>query len=119
MSKGTISTGEYKPYQDPGFEASTMELKNPFQDYDMRARNIFDMPNAMYNQPGYQLPQPNQPQQPNQGQQQQQQYFQQMHKNMDGMNEALKQIESMKMPGQQYGGGFNPGHFFGKGATLF
>jgi hypothetical protein len=43
-------------------------------------------------------------------QEQNQQYFQQMHENMNGMNEALQQIEGMKMPGGQYrGGGFTPG----------
>lgn len=103
---------DYPMGGQPGFGIDTMELKYP-QFGQPGFGNIFGP------QPGYQQPQPNQPQQPNQGQQQQQQYFQQMHKNMDGMNEALKQIESMKMPGQQYGGGYNPGNFFGKGATLF
>ena len=65
--------------------------------------------------PGHYLPIApgfNMPQNPNQGGQQNQQYFQQMHQNMDGMNEALKQIEGMQMPGGRYDGGKSIG---GKG----
>jgi hypothetical protein len=57
-------------------------------------------PSGMFQQPGYQ--QPPMGQQPQQQPQQQQQYFQQMHKGMDGINEALQHIEQMQMPGGQY-----------------
>ena len=116
MSKGTLGgQGQVSDMMyrgpTPGFGPSTMELKNPQPSFGV----IDDMwRGELMPQPGYQQPQ--QPQQPNQGQQQQQQYFQEMHKNMDGMNQALKQIEGMKMPGQQYNGGFaHPGGMFGGG----
>ena len=67
--------------------------------------------------PGYQ--------QPPQGQQQQQgptQYYQQMRESMSGMDKALKELEGMQMPGQQYqgGSGYTPGGGKrGKGMSLF
>ena len=67
-------------------------------------------------QPGYQLPIP---------QQQQQgpaEYYQQMRESMEGMDKALKELEGMQMPGQQYqggGGGNFAGRKTGKGMSLF
>lgn len=61
------------------------------------------MPGYQQNPPGYQ--QPPGEQAPPQGQQDSQQYYQQMRQNIDGMNEAFKQIEQMQMPGGQYQGG--------------
>ncbi len=53
--------------------------------------------------PGYQQPTPQQ-QAPTQ-------YYQQMRESMEGMDNALKELEGMQMPGQQYqgGGGYTPG----------
>ena len=70
--------------------------------------------------PGYQ--QPPGEQAPPQGQQDSQQYYQQMRQNIDGMNEAFKQIEQMQMPGGQYQGGGRgnyAGSKTGKGTANF
>ena len=49
-----------------------------------------------------------------------QQYYQQMRQNIDGMNEALKQIEGVNTPGGMYrGGGNGAGRKTGKGTALF
>jgi len=49
-----------------------------------------------------------------------QQYYKQMRQNIDGMNEALKQIEGISTPGGQYqGGGGNAGGKTGKGTANF
>ncbi len=65
--------------------------------------------------PGYQQP-------PQQQQQAPTQYYQQMRESMSGMDKALKELENMQMPGQQYqgGGGYTPGGGKrGKGMSLF
>ena len=72
------------------------------------SQNVGNMLGPMAQQSDYQ-------QQP----QQHQQYFQQMHKGMDSMNEALQQIEQMSMPGQQYGGGQRLGPFQGGNSGKF
>jgi hypothetical protein len=49
-----------------------------------------------------------------------QQYYQQMRQNIDGMNEALKQIEGVNTPGGMYrGGGNGAGSKTGKGTANF
>ena len=52
--------------------------------------------------PGYQMPTPGQ-QQPQQ--QDNKQYYQQMRQSIEGLNEALKQIEGIQTPGGQYQSG--------------
>ena len=85
--------------------------------------SLQDIGSRMFDQqspPGYQ--QPPGEQAPPQGQQDSQQYYQQMRQNIDGMNEAFKQIEQMQMPGGQYQGGGRgnyAGSKTGKGTANF
>jgi len=66
------------------------------------ARGIGSMINTGQTQPGGQ--------QPNH-----QQYYQQMRESMKSMDESLKQLEQLQMPGGQYqAGGYQPGGGSGK-----
>jgi len=54
-------------------------------------------------QPGYTQPLSGMPQQPQQPQMQDySQYYQQMRESMEGLDQALKELEGMQMPGGQY-----------------
>jgi hypothetical protein len=55
--------------------------------------------------PGYQMPTPSQPQPQQPQQQDNKQYYQQMRQSIEGLNEALKQIEGIQTPGGQYQSG--------------
>lgn len=106
---GGIQLGDMR-YRDPG------ELARPMLP-EFNPQPGIDPYDPDYN-PGYQ--QPPQYQQPLPQQQDNQQYYKQMRQNIDGMNEALKQIEGISTPGGQYqGGGGNAGGKTGKGTANF